>query len=631
MTRMKDLDYEELGLKVGFEIHQELHTHKLFCNCPSVLQDDDPPMVVDRELRPTESELGEIDRAALAEAAKSKRFKYEVHPEIVCLVELDEEPPHPVNEEARDIALEASLLLNATPVDEAHIMRKTVIDGSNTAGFQRTVLIATDGQLEVGGDEIGLSTICLEEDAARKREEGSGFVKYRLDRLGIPLLEIATAPDFNDPETPAEAALKIGKILRATGRVKRGIGTIRQDVNVSIEEGARQEIKGVQELTLITKVIEREVQRQVKLLEIRDELEERDAPRVKGDIFDVTETFSDTESKLVGEALSDGGVFAVKLESFDGLLGKELIPDRRFGTELADYARVYGNVEGIFHTDELPGFGISRKEIEELRDIPEASEEDAIVLIADEKGKARRGLEAVVNRADEAFEGVPEETRRALPDGSTQYMRPLPGAARMYVETDVPPIKITDELLKEIRAELPEKPEEKKRRYMEEFDLSEDLASQMSISGKSSFFEEVVEEYDLDSTLVASTLEQTLKRLEGEGISMDRISDRHLREAFELVSEDEISKDALPRVLEKVGGGSTVEEAVDELGIHKMGEDQISKIVAEIVEDKGDLIKERGEKAVDALMGVAMGKIGGKADGELVHELLKEKVEEILS
>ncbi|KXB07025.1 glutamyl-tRNA amidotransferase, partial [candidate division MSBL1 archaeon SCGC-AAA382K21] len=179
---MNELNYEELGLKVGFEIHQMLDTHKLFCNCPSTLRDEEPSMSVRRELRPTESELGEIDRAALAEAAKSKRFRYEVHPNSVCLVELDEEPPHPVNEEARDIALEAALLLNAEPVDEAHVMRKTVIDGSNTAGFQRTVLMATDGSLEIDGTEISLQTLCLEEDAARKVGESSDYVEYRLDR-----------------------------------------------------------------------------------------------------------------------------------------------------------------------------------------------------------------------------------------------------------------------------------------------------------------------------------------------------------------------------------------------------------------------------------------------------------------
>lgn len=625
---MENLDYEELGLKIGFEIHQELDTHKLFCNCPSSLRDEEPPLSVTRELRATESELGEIDRAALAEAAKSKWFRYEVHPKSVCLVELDEEPPHPVNEEARDIALEASLLLNANPVDEAHIMRKTVIDGSNTAGFQRTILIATGGQMKVNGTEVSLPTICLEEDAARKVGERGDFIEYRLDRLGIPLLEIATGPDFKDAETASKAAFKIGQILRATGKVKRGIGTIRQDINVSIEEGARQEIKGIQELSLITTVIEREVQRQVELLEIKEGLEKRDAPRVEEKIYDVTEVFSDTDSEVIKKALPEGEVFAVKLEGFDGILGRELEPDRRFGTELSDYAEVYGGVEGIFHADELPGFGISKEEVEKLKDQVNTSQQDSVVLVADEENKSKKALEAVVDRANKALEGVPEETRRALPDGNTEYMRPLPGAARMYVETDVPPIKISRQKIDEIKSELPEKPGTKKRRYQENYGLSGELARQVSVSKNAELFEEIVEEYDINPTLVASTLEQVLPRLEGEDVPVENISDESMREAFKLVSENEISKDALPQLLGEVGKGSSVEKAVEELGIQKMEKEDISEIISGVVEEKEKLIEERGEKAVDALMGIAMKKIGGKADGQLVHKLLEEKIQE---
>ncbi len=623
---LEENNYKELGLKVGFEIHQELDTKKLFCDCPSDLTDEDPSMIVNRELRPTESELGEIDRAALAEEAKSKRFQYEVHPSSVCLVELDEEPPHPVNNEALNTALEVSLLLNSQPVDEAHIMRKTVIDGSNTAGFQRTILVATDGKIKHGDKEISLPTICLEEDAARKVKEKKDLVRYKLDRLGIPLLEIATGPDFNDPETPAEAALKIGRIIRATGKAKRGIGTIRQDVNVSIKAGARQEIKGVQELSLIPTVIKKEVQRQVRLLEIKKELEKRGHALPEEKIYDVTEIFSETESKIIKKAISDGGVYAIKLDGFDGLLGKELISDHRFGTELSDYAKVYGKVEGIFHTDELPGYGITEKEVNELEKEIEASEEDAIVIIADKKNKAKKALEAIIDRAKKAFEGVPEETRRALPNGHTQYMRPLPGAARMYVETDVPPIQISDEKLKKIKSQLPEKPEDKKKKYQEEYGLSEELATQMSISENASFFEKMVAK-DIDPTLVATTLEQTITQIKRSGIETENITYEDLEKVFKLVSEDVISKDALPQVLEKVGKGSPVKKTIDELGIRKMEKEKVKKIVKKIIEKKEDLIQERGENAADALMGLVMAEIGGKADGKLVHKLLLEEIE----
>lgn len=627
----EDIDYGELGLKVGLEIHQEMDTHKLFCDCPSELRDHEPHLRVERELRPTESELGEIDQAALAEAAKSKRFRYQVYNESNCLVELDEEPPHPLNREAIDIALECSLLLNADPVDEAHVMRKTVIDGSNTTGFQRTVLFATDGILELNGEEIDIPTICLEEDAARKAEESEELVEYKLDRLGIPLLEIATGPDFNDPESASEAALKIGQILRTTGKMKRGIGTIRQDVNVSIENGSRQEIKGVQELDLIDTVIEREVRRQMKLLEIKAELENRGAKRNEKNIFDVSDIFSDTDSNILRSALSDGGIYAAKLNGFEGLLGKELIPDRRFGTEMSEYAGVYGGVQGLFHTDELPKYGISEDEVEKLRGQVNAKEEDAVVIIADTEDKATKGLEAVIERANEAFEGVPEETRAALPDGNTRYLRPLPGAARMYVETDVPPTTITNENIEKTRKNLPERPEEKRERYREELGMSGELARQISKSENSDLFEEITDKFEVDPTLVASTLEQTLTKIENEGVNLGNITDENLRKTFKLISEDEISKDAIEKLLKKIGEGFSVEESVEELGISKIDEAEIEGIIDSILQRKEGLIEEQGERAVNALMGVAMGRLGGKADGELVHDLLEKKVKEKIS
>ncbi|KXB02765.1 glutamyl-tRNA amidotransferase [candidate division MSBL1 archaeon SCGC-AAA261D19] len=623
-------DYEELGLRVGLEIHQELDTHKLFCKCPSTLREEEAPLGIDRELRPTQSELGEIDRAALAEAVKGKYFRYRIHPDSVCLVEMDEEPPHPVNEEARDITLEIALLLNANPVDEAHVMRKTVIDGSNTAGFQRTILMATDGSLEVDGNRVSIPTICLEEDAARKAGEDANCVNYQLDRLGIPLVEIATGPDFNDPEMAVTTALKIGRILRATGKVKRGIGTIRQDINISIKGGARQEIKGIQELSLISPVIEREVERQLNLLQIRDKLERRGAEVIEDRVVEVTDVFSDTESRIIRRVLPSGGVFAVRLKGFAGLVGKELEPGRRFGTELADFAKVYGGVEGIFHTDELPGYKISSQEVEDVMRATGAKEGDVAVIVAAEKEKAKKALKAVIERANRALKGVPKETRRALTDGNTQFMRPLPGAARMYVETDIPPITIDREKLEKIKRALPELPEEKMKRYLEEFKLSGELARRMSFSEKAQLFEDLVSECDIDPTLVATTLDETLTHLKGEGVEVEGLDRKVLGEVFNLIARGEISKDALPRVLKKITEGSSPSEAVKELGLEKMGRDELEELISSILEKKQDLVKERGERAIEPLMGIVMKKVRGRADGKLVHEILERKLKTAL-
>jgi len=361
------IDYKALGLKVGLEMHQQLDTkHKLFCNCPTIIRHDDPHGQFYRRLRPTPSELGEIDPAAFFEFKRGRGYVYETYNDSVCLVEHDEEPPHDLNPEAIDIALEVALMLHAHPVDEIHVMRKVVIDGSNTTGFQRTAIIALGGYVDDIEGRIGIQTICLEEDAARKIKETDDKVIYRLDRLGIPLIEIATAPHIHTPEQTQRVAYKIGQILRMTGKVKRGLGTIRQDLNISIPKGAKIEIKGVQRLDLLAKIVEYEVMRQLNLLKITEELKIRNVTEedLHSDIVDVSGIFTNTKCKIIRNALRRGGVVkAVKLPKFSGLLGFEIQPGRRFGTELSDYARAWGGVGGIFHTDELPRYGITSDEV----------------------------------------------------------------------------------------------------------------------------------------------------------------------------------------------------------------------------------------------------------------------------
>jgi len=268
---MPEINYEELGLKVGLEVHQQLDTSKLFCNCPSLLRKDEPDFIVKRRLHAIAGESGGIDAAAEYQASLNKEFVYQGY-DSVCLVELDEEPPHEINKEALKIALEISLLLNCKIVPMTQIMRKTVIDGSNTSGFQRTAMIAQEGYVETEYGRVGIDGIFLEEDAARIISEDEKQSIFRLDRLGIPLIEIATAPDIKNPEQAREVALHIGNVLRSC-RVKRGLGTIRQDVNLSIKKGVRTEIKGVQDPDLIIETINKEIQRQSKLISSREHLE----------------------------------------------------------------------------------------------------------------------------------------------------------------------------------------------------------------------------------------------------------------------------------------------------------------------------------------------------------------------
>ncbi|HSQ49155.1 MAG TPA: Glu-tRNA(Gln) amidotransferase subunit GatE, partial [Candidatus Deferrimicrobiaceae bacterium] len=263
------IDYAKVGLKVGLEIHQQLNVNsKLFCSCPPELFKEEPEITFLRRLRPTQSELGQVDPAAYFEFQKGVKILYEANHKSSCLVEMDEEPPHPINMDAVRVVLTASLMMNMQPVDEVHVMRKTVIDGSNTTGFQRTAIIALDGWIKVGDKLIPMQASSLEEDAARKTgtQDDGKTIRYRIDRLGIPLIELATAPVIYSPQEAEEVAFAIGRILRDTGKVMRGLGTIRQDLNVSLPNGALIEIKGVQELDLIATVVEFEVQRQLGLI-----------------------------------------------------------------------------------------------------------------------------------------------------------------------------------------------------------------------------------------------------------------------------------------------------------------------------------------------------------------------------
>ncbi|MDH5450786.1 MAG: Glu-tRNA(Gln) amidotransferase subunit GatE, partial [Candidatus Bathyarchaeota archaeon] len=320
------IDYSKIGLKAGLEIHQQLDTEtKLFCSCKPQLFKEEPEITFLRRLRPTQSELGQVDPAALFEFQKGVRILYEANEETSCLVEMDEEPPHNLDREAVEIALTIAFMMKAKPVDEIHVMRKAVIDGSNTTGFQRTCVVALDGEIDIKGKKIPIQHISLEEDAARKTGENGSIIRYRIDRLGIPLVEIATAPVIYSPQEAEETALVIGRILRAMGKVKRGLGTIRQDLNVSIRDGALIEIKGVQELELVSKIVEYEVQRQLGLLKIRDELKERRAAEkdVKDEFVDVSSFFEQTKCQVIRKALNQSKrVLAVRLPKFADLLGR---------------------------------------------------------------------------------------------------------------------------------------------------------------------------------------------------------------------------------------------------------------------------------------------------------------------
>ncbi|MFB6092157.1 MAG: Glu-tRNA(Gln) amidotransferase subunit GatE [Haloquadratum sp.] len=619
---MTAYDYDDLGLVAGLEIHQQLDTAtKLFCQCPTEERDPDAATrSFTRYLHPTKSELGELDEAALEESRVEREFEYLAY-DTTCLVEEDEEPPHRLDGEAREVALQIADLLDMEPVDQAHVMRKLVIDGSNTSGFQRTALVAQEGAIETSEGPVGIEDLLLEEESAQRVEERGDGVTFSLDRLGVPLVEIGTRPDIDSPAQAREAAETIGMLLRSTGAVKRGLGTIRQDVNVSIEAGARVEIKGVQALDQIDEIVRREVGRQVELLDIQDELTARDA--AVGDPADVTSVFEGTDSGVIGGALAEGGsVMAVPLYGFDGQVGREIQPDRRLGTELSDHAKRHG-AGGVFHTDELPAYGVTEAEVEALREAVGAGPEDAVAIVADDSETAELAIEAVAERAETAIEGVPEETRGANDDGTTRYLRPLPGAARMYPETDVPPVELDPS-----EVETPELLTEKVDRYQAEYDLDAGLAEQVAYGRRMPLFERAVDE-GIDATFAAGLLESTLTELRRDDVAIENLTDEHLLEVMRLVDEGDLAKEGVADVLETLAADPdlTAAEAVEAAGLSGVSEAEVRDAVEAVVERNTAQVEAEGMGAFSALMGEAMGALRGKADGEVVSDVLREEIQ----
>ena len=612
----------------GIEIHQQLDTKKLFCDCASHLCEDGHGAYY-RRLRPTTGETGEIDRAALVQFQKGMGYRYQLSEGVSCLVELDEEPPHGANRDAMDTVLTFASMLDSDIADEVHFMRKIVVDGSNTTGFQRTALVAMNGFVSVNGKDISILSVCLEEDAARKIETTSGEITYRLDRLGIPLIEVATGPDIRSPEEAMETALRIGTLLRATKKVKRGIGTIREDLNISIPGGARVEIKGVQELRLLPLYVENEIQRQQMLLTIKEMLSSRKTKKVNVNVVDVSNIFKDCQSKVIRSAFSEKGkVLAVALPGFAGVMNGDS-GKLRLGAEMAQRARTKG-VKGIFHSDELPGYGIEQKFIDDLKkELKMTMEHDAFAICAAQETKAFNALTAAAERANEALECVPEETRDPLPDGTSKYSRPLPGAARMYPETDVPPIRITEERLKVIRKNLPELPEETEKRIVKEYKINAQQAKQLVRQGDDVLFERIMGTYD-QPAVIATTLLNTFTEMEREGLNIGMISETDVIEVFKMLKASKFSKEALPSVFREIVKGRSPEDSVKSLGLESIGNDEAAEMIRKVIQERIEFVKEKGMAAVGPLMGPVMEIIRGKVDGKVVSALLMEEIRKVL-
>ena len=619
-------------MKAGLEVHQQLAVGKLFCQCPAELTEEVSDAFT-RSLRAAGGENRSVDVAAALQASRGLVYRYEAGPSS-CLVEMDEEPPHPLNEAALDTALTLALMLHARPVDEIEVMRKIVVDGSNTSGFQRTALVAVDGVLEVSGRRYSIPTICLEEDAARKVRESPGEVTYRLDRLGIPLVEIATGPEITSGAEAREVAEEIGALLRATRHVRRGIGTIREDVNVSTEGGHRVEVKGVQELRRIQEYVEGEVARQKFLLELRDALLRRHARVPSDPPRDVTDLFREVPSgPFAGAGRGGQVVLVVALPGFAGLLRSPGGHEERLGRELADHARSAG-LRGLVHSDELPAYGVTETIVSEVRARLSLAEDDAFVMVTDRSvERASVALRRALDRARAALEGVPGETRDPLPDGRTRFSRPLPGRDRMYPETDIPPIPITAERLRRLRAELPERPEELEARLARSHGLPGEVVRQLVYGDLVGRFESLAAKGH-PAGLVARLLTQDLPSvLSGrEGVPAFEPALEVLDAVLGAAEAGRIAKEGVPTVLGALAAGApNVEAAIERAGLTGFSRDDLVALVRRVVEANAEMVRARGEAAFSPLMGDVMREVRGRRDGREVSETLHAEIARVRS
>ena len=622
-------------LKVGLEIHQQLDTkNKLFCNC-EIVDATEHDFTFKRNLRPTRSEMGSYDQAALFESKKIKIIKYQSSRNSNCLIESDEEPPVEVNTEALEVVLTLCLALHCTVEDELHVMRKIVIDGSNTTGFQRTILVGRDGFLDVEGIRVGVQSICLEEDAARiineqNKDNDESNKIYSLDRLGIPLIEIALEPISNSPTFVTILAQTVGRLLRSTKKVTRGIGSIRQDVNISVDNGPVVEIKGVQQLSQLALIIDYESKRQDGLNQIAKKLTERNINQSEfiGTVTDVTDLLRNSSSKVLKRILTDDSkIIAFVLHGFNGILSFEPYPGIRLGKELGDLVKSYG-IGGIFHSDELPNYGISIDDVQSISSVLRMNKNDAFILVGGSITLLNTVLFELFNRITKSFSGVVPETRYVRIDGITAFSRPRPGSSRMYPETDIPYISIDDNTMKGLSKLIPQPWDVVIEQISKKYDINKTLAENIFDSQYFILFEKIISQTSISPSFIISKLTEDLVSLERDGYDTSILTEDVLFYLFMQLNYSRISKESVPIIIEKLLKKEVddVEEVIRSFGTDNLTEEFVDDTISRIINENKKVISEKGLDAVGLLMGRCMEILRGKIDGEKVNKKLMTKL-----
>ena len=629
---MSELEIDKIGLKVGLEIHQQLDTNKkLFCNCKPI-ENTEYTEKFTRKLRAAKSELGKIDPAALFESSKSKTIIYYANQNSSCLVEKDDEPPHDLDVKAKEIALLISSALNSKIFSEIHVMRKTVIDGSNTSGFQRTMLVAQGGQIMVDEKKVGVQSICLEEDAGKLIKDENNQRFFSLDRLGVPLVEIALEPVSGDPAFVRKIALTLGRLLRVSKKVARGIGTIRQDVNVSIDGGGVVEIKGVQQLEQLEKIIEYEAKRQYGLKLISEKINSLGTYDVdENDVFTISSLLANCNSKIIKKSLeNENEIKAIRVKKFSGIFGFEPFSGIRLGKEIGQLVRFFG-IGGVFHSDELPNYGIENDDIQKVRKHLELEQQDAFLIIAGKDPTLDFAVTSIINRIKNTKNGPLAETRAATPTNETIFLRPRPGASRMYPETDIPTIRVSNNELDYASSMIPKSWDETILQIQNKYKINQQLSEQIFDSEYFELFEKICNNDEASPNFVASVLCSTITNLQRNNFDASLLKDKEIFDVFDLLNENKISKESIEIIFKQIMSGKaiSVSEAIQNASIKNLTEEELSEILDKIIEDNLDKIEQDGMRSVSSLMGLAMKQVRGQVSGNLVNNLLVEKIKKL--
>lgn len=629
MQNMPNADWKALGFRCGLEIHHQLLTEKkLFCHCPAGKYSDKYHAEVQRHMRPTLSELGEYDGTALMEFKTKKEIIYRLNRDTVCTYEMDDNPPFLINDQAVDIALTIALALKCKIVGELHIIRKQYLDGSIPAGFQRTTIVGVDGEITLSsGKVVKIIQLGLEEDACREISDQGHRVIFMADRLSMPIIEVVTDSNLNTPEEAGEAAERIRRLLRATQMVRRGSGAGRQDVNVSIEGSTRVEIKGVPRIPRIPELTAYEALRQKELLDIRNTLQTRGlkAGDKPGTIHVVPAEVELHQPELAAALEAGDTVRAIKLPKSLGILSHELSGGRVFVDDLAGRVRVIAcldQVPNLFHTD--LGGGLDRNDLDYLNELAGCGDEDAVVVVWGSDEDTDTAAKEIIDRYAEAIEGVPNETRQALANNSTDFERVLPGPDRMYPDTDSPPSMLTDERVEAARAKVPVLPWIREERYLEQ-GLSADMAARLSFSPWANLYDRLMEEKAVAPMRAAEVLTRMLVALGRQEIPVENLDEKKLEMILRALGSGKVYREGLLDLLAAWAAEPELSfgEILGELGWFPLQENDVRDEIAKALDAARELEPRAEENLHPIAMGLVMARLAGRVSSADVLGMLE--------